>query len=189
MQESQAGHYRAATQLAERLERWFSIHFQTLDARLRLQRCRAASRPRAAGLDVDSIKSLAIMKKDEIGIYPGFLMPAPVAASVATMGDATPGHVRSWHNHSPAAIGRCCQRQDPGVNASRQAAPSGAAVCAAERQISANRTRPPGWAPSTPDKARRRAWARARTCPSSCRGRPGDNRARRARSISSPRAR
>jgi hemerythrin-like metal-binding protein len=35
MEDSRAGEYRAATQLlAERLERWFSVHFQTLDVRL-----------------------------------------------------------------------------------------------------------------------------------------------------------
>jgi hypothetical protein len=43
------------------------------------------ARAGATGLDVDSIKSLGVLKKDELGIYPGFLMPAPAPSTVKTL--------------------------------------------------------------------------------------------------------
>jgi hypothetical protein len=45
----------------------------------------AFSRAGAAGIDVNSIKSLGVLKKDELGIYPGFLMPVPPPSTIKTV--------------------------------------------------------------------------------------------------------
>lgn len=38
-----------------------------------------------AGIDVDGFKSLGVLRKDELGVYPGFLLPAPPQFSVKTL--------------------------------------------------------------------------------------------------------
>jgi hypothetical protein len=43
------------------------------------------ARAGAAGVDVDEIKSLGVLRKDEVGVYPGFLMPAPPPSTIKTM--------------------------------------------------------------------------------------------------------
>jgi hypothetical protein len=43
-----------------------------------------ASRAGAAGIDVDAIKSLGVLKTDGFGTYPGFLMPVPPTSTVKT---------------------------------------------------------------------------------------------------------
>jgi hypothetical protein len=40
--------------------------------------------PGRPGIDVDAIKSLGVLKTDEFGTYPGFLMPAPSPSTVKT---------------------------------------------------------------------------------------------------------
>jgi hypothetical protein len=45
----------------------------------------AFSRAGAAGIDVNTIKSLGVLKQDELGIYPGFLMPVPPPSTIKTV--------------------------------------------------------------------------------------------------------
>jgi hypothetical protein len=42
------------------------------------------ARAGAAGIDVDAIKSLGVLKTDGFGTYPGFLMPVPPTSTVKT---------------------------------------------------------------------------------------------------------
>jgi hypothetical protein len=45
----------------------------------------AFDRAGATGIDVNTIKSLGVLKQDEVGIYPGFLMPVPPPSTVKTV--------------------------------------------------------------------------------------------------------
>jgi len=61
----------------------------------------AFSRAGAAGIDVDTIKSLGVLKKDELGIYPGFLMPVPPPSTVKA---AMAINALTMINHLPVSV-------------------------------------------------------------------------------------
>jgi hypothetical protein len=61
----------------------------------------AFSRAGAAGIDVNAIKSLGVLKNDELGIYPGFLMPVPPPSTVKT---AMAINALTMINHLPVSV-------------------------------------------------------------------------------------
>jgi hypothetical protein len=70
------------------------------------------ARAGAAGIDVDEIKSLGVLKKDEIGVYPGFLMPA---APPSTIKSAMSINALTMINQLPVSVVISRPLDRPGV--------------------------------------------------------------------------
>jgi hypothetical protein len=77
-----------------------AIDVEKIRAELRERFARAG----ATGIDIDGAKSLGVLKQDEYGIYPGFMLPAPpqmtvkslVGATAITMINRLPVSVSIW---------------------------------------------------------------------------------------------